>query len=179
MLVFPPCQSSNKCLALVIWLNENVLFYGSGGKDTIFLSKTEKKTKIFGSFSVKILILASDNVNIAIIISIFWRSCGAVCLVNNPTVLLHPSNRDSVHIVITFWLFPSKTQGYASNPKIIQKSGSPRYAARMGFGWPSAGNLSKIPFKINLKSNVCETDSWDSFDSCSKICGICVTLTIC
>ena len=51
--------------------NENVLFYGSGGKDTIFLSKTEKKTKIFGSFSVKILILASDNVNIAIIISIF------------------------------------------------------------------------------------------------------------
>ena len=67
MLVFPPCQSSNKCLALAIWLNENVLFYGSGGKDTIFLSKTEKKTKIFGSFSVKILILASDNVNIAII----------------------------------------------------------------------------------------------------------------
>ena len=26
-------------------------------------------------------------------------------------------------------------------------------------GWPSARNLSKIPFKINLKSNVCVTDS--------------------
>ena len=29
MLVFPPCQSSNKCLALVIWLNENVGFHTS------------------------------------------------------------------------------------------------------------------------------------------------------
>ena len=26
-------------------------------------------------------------------------------------------------------------------------------------GWPAARNLSKILFKINQKSNVCETDS--------------------